>query len=181
MKLCTVATCGVLALAGCASHGPAPAELAAQSAVAPRIYVEAVLLRVPNEQVGTLGGRSLADLASRRDGSVLGAPHALLDDRRQAQFAFGEPSPSDGEALSYHWTCEPSVLNDGRVRLGITIAAEEVRLAHTTVVLADGQSVVAPTSAPGRPGEALVLVVRPEIVRSQEDLRAILDRKMRSR
>lgn len=151
-----------------------PAEPATHTVGEPtHVYIEAAVVAVDDRDLGSLGSSDISDIAARKDGSVRSAPHLLAEIGQPSRFSILGSTPGDGHT----WTFQPEILDDGRVKLAISLmtGASGPR-AHTTVVLEDRQTVFVPTNAAG-PGETWVLLARCQVVRDRGDLQAILEAK----
>jgi hypothetical protein len=154
---------------------PPPVALAGKAQEQPeRVYVEAVMLLIPRDELETLPP-VMSELASRSDGTVVSAPHVLLEADRPEEFR--TPIGTD-EASAFTWRIDAHALADGTVRLGLGIVREEPdEEASTTLMLSSGQVAILPTLFSAPDEKVLVLVLRPEVIRSDKDLERILDEK----
>jgi hypothetical protein len=132
------------------------------------------MLLVPRDQLKNLPP-VMSELASRTDGTVVSAPHVLLEADRPEEFR--TPIGAD-EASAFTWRLDAHPLADGTVRLGLGIVREEPdEEASTTLVLSSGQVAILPTLFSAPDGKVLVLVLQPEVIRSDKDLARILEEK----
>ena len=168
-----------LTMGGCAHSATAPAPPRAsehRNAAAVRVFVETMLIEIPSSRLTTLGARSFAQVATDSTVRVLTSPHVLIEDHKQIRLEL------DDSADAWHWQLSADVMADPSVRIGIelmrTTSGQKV---HTTMVVAAGQTVVAPTTLAAGEGMTMVLLMRAEVVRSNEDLKRIFERKMRER
>ena len=146
-----------------------------ESEAAPtRVYIEAVMLLIPRGDLKTLRP-VVPDLASRTDGAVMSAPHVLLEVGRPTAVN----APVDrSEPTRFTWKFDAAVTDDGKVRLGIGVTqVKPAGEATTTLVLNDGQVVILPTLLPAPEEQALVVVLQPRIIRTDQDLERILEEK----
>jgi hypothetical protein len=175
-----VAWLAVLLTFACGTAPQSGTRDAGAEAGPPRVFVEAVLVTVPPESLGTLAHADFSEVASRTEGSVISA-HMLLDVGRRSRFAC-PTSGLDPNEVTYTWTLEPSLVPNGRVRIGVKLAADtDVKPARTTLELDDGQLAILPTLLPAPKGKVLVGLLRPHVVHGWQDLQDIYDRKREAR
>jgi len=139
-----------------------------------RVYVEAVMLLVPREELKNLPP-VVSELAARTDGTVVSAPHVLLEAGHPSVFE----APADSDATtSFTWKLNGGVLADGAVQLGVGVTRNEPdEEASTTLVLSSGQIAILPTLFSAPRERILVLVLQPTVIRSAKDLKRMLDEK----
>lgn len=145
----------------CAPEGP------------PRVYIEAVMLQTSRSQMQSLPAATVSELASRTDGTVVSAPHVIIEAGRPTTTVL-LPGDANG-TTEFLWRFDAAVLDGDRVKLalGITGTGQDV-VAETTLVIEDGQTAVLPTLLRGPEGEVVVVVLGPEVVRDNQDLQRIL-------
>jgi len=170
----------VIALAGACSAAP-PAE-APEAHERPRVFVAAVLYDVPAEQKAPLisgdPAASLGELALAAGASHVVSPHMLVADGAVVRMPSAEPPTSTDDALeaafaTYRLDLTPHVLDPGRVQLEVDLELAGKKATATIVVVDKQRIVLAPEVVVE--GRRFVLVVQPNIVRSDADLRAIHD------
>ena len=180
VKRIVVGTLILVALLGaCRRSRPAAQPAPVAEAVAPdtetqKIYVEAVMLRIPRDELHDLPP-TLSELAARPYGTVLSAPHVLLEAGHPSRFE----APLDSDArTSFSWRLDARELADGTVQLGVGVTRREPdEEVSTTLVLSSGQVAILPTLFTAPEEKVLVLVLQPEVIRTEDDLERILDEK----
>jgi hypothetical protein len=180
MKWMTARACFLATfLAACQHSNPVeqrPAVVQPREAEdqAERVYVEAVLLLVPRDELKNLPP-VMSQLASRTDGTVVSAPHLLLEADRPEDFRalIGADRTS-----GFTWMLGAHALADGTVQLGVGVIRKEPdEEVSTTLVLDSGEIAILPTLFSAPEEKVLVLVLQPEIIRTDEDLERILGKK----
>ena len=150
--------------------------------VAPRVYIETMLFLEPPGGLGALGvnpaAASFGDIIALTGshhvsaGGGIVADDAIMRMPRPDPDAKAPADPLDGYVLAI----KPHVLDGGRIRLGVDLTLASKK-ATTSVVLADKQLIIMPTEIMVE-DRCFILLVRPNIVRSDDDLQALLSRKM---
>lgn len=170
--------------AGCATTSGGESPHGAEAQTPPRVYLEAAVLEVPREELAMLPP-SVSELGARTDGSVLSAPHVLLEPEQRTVLSLGAGTSASGEAgaapASWSLSVESSVLENGWVRVHFEIFEasdpDSKERAETTVKLLDRQVMFAPTELRAPAGKVVVLVAQPHVVRNRDDLHRILESK----
>jgi hypothetical protein len=158
---------------------------------APRVFIDALLLDVPSDGLAETG-KNLATMSFGALVAQAGAHHvvsshaiatddvvARLSDVGSAAAAPASPPAAAPSTLAgYRLDVKPHVVEGGRVRLDVDFELAGKK-AKTTVVVDDKQLVVLGTEAMAK-DRRFVLLVRPNIVRSDADLTAMLEQKARA-
>lgn len=179
----------VMLLASACSSASAPAVDAPESNAAPRVLVSAMLFDAPADGRAPFGSAaparnvspetpelSLYDLAKQAGARHVVAPTALAADGAVARMSIPSASPDDAADTPfgrYRLDITPHVDEQGRVQLGVDFDVAGTN-AKTTLVVEDKQIVVLSPEALVD-DRRIVLLVRPTIVRSEADLKAIAD------
>lgn len=150
-----------------------------------RVFVDAMVFDVPADGFRTSEGEdetamSFGELIEQAGARYVVSPHALVVDneltRMSRPTSFSEqPNAVDSAFASYRLEIKPQVVEPGRVRLdvGFDLAAERV---ETTVEVDDKQAWITRTDVVVD-DRRFLLVVRPNIVRSDDDLRALFEER----
>jgi hypothetical protein len=132
----------------------------ASSEPPPRVFVEALVVEAPASRIGELGTLGFAKVRALPDVFVIASPNLIAPDRTRAEIA----------AFGVRLAVTPEVLT-ADVRLSIRVNGSE-----TSTTLRDAQTVVITTSLPASHGGATFLIVRPNIIRDERDLRRVFER-----
>lgn len=169
------------ALLGSACGSVAPVAEAPEPDGPARVLVDAMVFDVPADGFTMPEGAvSFGDLIEQTGARYVVSPHALIADDELTRMsrwpAFSDQPNAVGRAFeTYRLDIKPQVVEPGRVRLAIAfdLAAERV---ETTVELADEQTWISPTDVTVD-DRRFVLIVRPTIIRRDDDLRALLEER----
>ena len=134
---------------------------------AERVSVEAVMLLVPCDQLRDLPP-VMSDLASRTDGTVVSAPHILLeaDHPEKLRTLIGAD-----QASGFTWRLYAHALADGTVELGVGIIRKETdEEVSTTLMLNSGQVAILPTLFSAPDEKVFVLALQPDLIRTDQEL-----------
>lgn len=181
---------GIVTLSACACSSVAPAAGGPEGRAHPRILVNAMLFDVPADGGAPLGSAdrsrnvsltkvddlSLYDLAMRAGARHVAAPTALAADGAAARMSIPPSSSEDVDDTpfaGYRLDVTPHVDEHGRVHLDVDFDLAG-KSARTTLVTEDKQIVVLSPDIVVK-GRRVVLLVRPNVVRSDADLEAIRD------
>jgi hypothetical protein len=143
----------------------------------PRVLVDALLVEIANADLGLLGEASFAEIAASPKVAVLAHPSILAADHEPATISIRGASGDEER-----WTVKADVV--ARDELGLDVGVATGRGAdpfHVALVTRDGQRTIVGTNLPARDRCSIVALLRPDIVRSDADLRRIYERKMRER
>lgn len=173
-----------LASVACATPMESSAPSAAPETAPPRVFVEALVLDVPSGGLAEIGidpsTASFDEIIARAGARHVSSPHAIVADGatmrppRSASRTAEEATFED-----YELAIEPRVVEHDRVRLGVDFALDGKR-ASSTVVVASGQLIVLGTEIM-IDGRRCVLLVRPNVIRSDADLDELAKRKANAR
>ena len=148
----------------------------------PKIFVEAMVFDVPSSSLGPAGGASLrfGDLAARSGARYVVSPHFLVANdvvtRMSRPTSFSTtPTAFDAAFASYRLDIKPHVVEPGRVRLEVDFDLADKQM-KTTVEVDDKQLTFFATDVIVD-DRRFLLVVRANIVRSDADLKAMLDER----
>lgn len=165
------------AMAAACSAGPS--ANAPESAEPVRVFVEAMVFDVPAGGLPGVGvpapsTASFGDLAERAGSRFVVSPHVLAANDEVARMSRPAPAAEatsgiDAAFASYRLDVKPHVIEPGRVRLDVDFDLAQKPM-KTTVEVDDKQLVFLGTDVTVE-GRRLVLVVRPNIVRNDGDLR----------
>ena len=173
----TLAAFAGLLVGACSSA--APAADAPAAGTTPRVFVEAMVFDVPADGLRTIGSKDVAsfgDLAAQAGARYVVSPHFLIPDdvvtRMSRPTTFAKTSSAiDAAFASYRLDVKPHVMEPGRVRLDMDFDLAD-RQMKTTVEVDDKQVLFVGTDVVVE-DRRFVLVVRPNIVRSDADLEAL--------
>jgi len=170
------------------TSAPAEASTAPPEAAAPRVLIQGLLFDAPPSGLSSLGVNpataGFEELVTRAGAHHVCSPTYLATDGVVASMhlpgaAERAASAHDDPLATFRLDVKPHVIEGGRVRLEVdlTLGGKD---AKATIDVDDAQSIVLGTdvAVDGRP---YVLVLRPNIVRSDADLRAVAMRIAGSR
>jgi hypothetical protein len=164
----------LVAVSACSSAPPGSSEpppIAPTAPFRPQVLLEALLVDVPAADRATLTERSLAEVARSPDAHVIATPHLMAVDGMPAEIRISsghEPSPP-----SFEWEVRADVTLDGKIRIETTLDVGcGARTRHTFVVASEHTMTLDP-SCPAEDARAVAFLVRPRLLRSQEDVRAL--------
>lgn len=148
-----------------------------------RVFVEAVMMDVPRDQLGSLGDPSFRELA-QQEHAVFASPHVISEDGQSSELWIGsgvakpQGSVSSFELATwrYRFLVIPFVQGDN-VELDVELQCGDSKDNEiaTTVRLDNGQRAILPTRIT-EGDRVLVLMLEPHIVRSTVALRQIMNR-----
>lgn len=183
---------------GCSSAAPSSSGHAAGAPEidqAPRVFIDALLFDVPSGGLAETGANpatmSFGALAAKAGARHVVSAHALVKDdvvTRLSDIGADSAAPAsrpaaaastlDAALAGYRLDVKPHVVEGGRVRLDVDLELAG-KNAKTTVVVDDKQLVVFGTETV-IDDRRFLLIARPNIVRSDADLEALLDEKTRA-
>jgi hypothetical protein len=148
---------------------------------APRVFVEAMIVDVPDDRRASLARWSFAQIAARSDLTVVASPSLLTRDRAPAHMFIHSPrAQADAVGEELFWLVDPELLEHDEVRLDLDLVSKALRTPmHTSLAVHASETVVVGTQLSNREGHTLVVLLRANVVRTEDDLRAIFERKMK--
>ncbi|WP_437935578.1 hypothetical protein [Sorangium sp. So ce341] len=183
----------------CGSREPAPARSPQPADSPPRVFIDAMLIDMHPDSVPRLAGRSFEEIVADRDVRVLSGAHALATDdvTTDIELTRGErlapaqrapapePAPEIELSLAEHdfrFEVRPRLVEPDAVHLRVVLELDgrPTHPPHTfsgSVIVRDSQFVPFRTDFPARGERIVVLLVRPQILRDQEDWRRFLERR----
>lgn len=162
------------------------------------MFVEAMLLDAPLHRVPTLGEKRFGELAADADIQVLSSLHLLAAEGVAAQMETTQdrrlPAPPDEPATpetridpgahDLRFRVTPHLIAPDRVRLELALDLEgqpapHVHSVKTTLLIAPQQTAILGTELVAREERRVVLLVKVEVLRTEDDWRRALDRRVR--
>ncbi|XXX74480.1 hypothetical protein WMF30_43220 [Sorangium sp. So ce134] len=181
--------------AACGSREPAPARSPQPAGSPPQVFVDAMLIDMRLDDMARLAGKSFDEIAADRGVRVLSSAHVLTTDDVTADIEVtrGErllpaqgalaPELELGRAEhDFRFEVRPRLVEPDAVLLHVVLELDgrPTHPPHTLngrAIVRDGQFVPFRTDFPAPGDRLVVLLVRPEILRDQEDWRRSLERR----
>ncbi|WP_437996806.1 hypothetical protein WMF26_38560 [Sorangium sp. So ce185] len=179
----------------CGSREPALARSPQPADSPPRVFIDAMLIDMHPDSVPRLAGRSFEEIVADRDVRVLSGAHALATDdvttdielTRGERVPPAQPAPAPELELSlaehdFRFEVRPRLVEPDAVHLRVVLELDgrPTHPPHTfsgSVIVRNSQFVPFRTDFPARGERLVVLLVRPEILRDQEDWRRFMERR----
>ncbi|WP_437314843.1 hypothetical protein [Sorangium sp. So ce385] len=179
----------------CGSREPALARSPQPADSPPRVFVDAMLIDMHPDSVTRLAGKSFEEIVADSDVRVLSGAHALATDdvTTDIELTRGEllppaqraPEPEVELVLAGHdlrFEVRPRLVAPDAVHLRVVLELDgrPTHPPHTFIssaVVRNRQFVPFRTDFPARGERLVVLLVRPEILRDQEDWRRFMERR----
>ncbi|MDC0677728.1 hypothetical protein [Sorangium atrum] len=179
----------------CGSREPAPARSPQPADSPPRVFVDAMLIDMHPDDVARLAGKSFDEIAADAGVRVLSGTHVLATDDVTAEIAItrGErllplqralppQTESDRDEHDFRFEVRPRLVEPDAVHLRVVLELDG-RPTHpqhvfsSSAIVRNRHFVPFRTDFPAHGERLVVLLVRPEILRDQEDWRRFLERR----